>query len=38
MKALNRPEGVIVTTNQADRFEEDGKTIRMIPASEFLLG
>lgn len=38
MKALNLTEGVIVTTNQADRFEEDGKTIRMIPASEFLLG
>lgn len=36
MKAFNLSEGIIVTTSQADSFEEDGKTIRMIPASQYL--
>lgn len=36
MKAFNLSEGIIVTTSQADSFEEDGKIIRMIPASQYL--
>lgn len=37
MTTFKLTEGVIVTSNQADSFEEGGKSIRMIPASEFLL-
>lgn len=36
MKAFNLSEGIIVTTSQADSFEEDGKIIRMIPASQYI--
>lgn len=37
MNALNLTEGTIVTFNQTDSFEENGKTIRMVPAHRFLL-
>ena len=37
MKAFNLSEGIIVTTNQTDSFEEDGKHIRLMPANQFLL-
>lgn len=37
MTTLNLTEGIIVTTNQTDSFEENGKIIRMVPAAEFLL-
>ncbi|MCD8092690.1 MAG: ATP-binding protein [Bacteroides sp.] len=37
MTAFDLTEGIIVTTNQTDRFEEDGKVIRLMPASELLL-
>lgn len=37
MKAFNLSEGIIVTTNQADSFEEDGRHIRLMPANQFLL-
>ena len=37
MEAFNLAEGVIVTTNQADSFEKDGRTIHMVPANQFLL-
>ena len=37
MKAFNLSEGIIVTTNQTDSFEEDGKHIRQMPANQFLL-
>lgn len=36
MDNLGLSEGVIVTMNQRDRFEIDGKVIRMVPAYEFL--
>lgn len=36
MTAFNLTEGAIVTTDQSDRFEENGKIIRLIPAYEFL--
>lgn len=37
MKAFNLSEGIIVTTNQTDSFEEDGKHTRLMPANQFLL-
>lgn len=37
MKAFNLSEGIIVTTNQTDSFEEDGRHIRLMPANQFLL-
>ena len=37
MRAFNLSEGIIVTTNQTDSFEEDGKHIRLMPANQFLL-
>lgn len=36
MKNLDLKEGSIITLNQKDIFEENGMTIRMIPASDFL--
>ena len=36
MKDLKIKEGYIITLNQSDTFEEDGMTIRMIPAYIFL--
>lgn len=36
MHSLGLQEGVIVTLNQSDTFEKEGKVIRMIPAHEFL--
>lgn len=38
MKFFTLTEGIIVTFDQTDQFEKDGCTIRLIPASEFLLG
>ncbi len=37
MKNLNLQEGKIITLNQSDIFMEDDLTIKMIPASEFLI-
>lgn len=37
MNALDLTEGTIVTSDQTDSFEENGKTIRMVPAHRFLL-
>lgn len=37
MRFFKLAEGVIVTIDQKDRFEEDGFTIRMVPAHEYLL-
>lgn len=34
---LNKMIRQIVTTNQTDSFEEDGKHIRLMPANQFLL-
>ncbi|MDE5761784.1 MAG: ATP-binding protein, partial [Bacteroides sp.] len=36
MDALNLTEGIIVTLNQTDSFEDNGKVVRMIPAYRFL--
>ncbi len=36
MRAFGLSEGVIVTFNQNDLFEQDGMTVKMIPANEFL--
>lgn len=36
MDALNLTEGIIVTLNQTDSFEDNGKIVRMIPAYRFL--
>lgn len=36
MQHLGLKEGSIITLNQSDTFESDDKTIRMIPASEYL--
>lgn len=36
MQHLRLKEGSIITLNQSDKFESEEKTIRMIPASEFL--
>lgn len=37
MQNLGIQEGFIITLNQSDVFEKDGMTIKMIPASEFLM-
>lgn len=37
MENLDLKEGVIVTLNQSDSFEKNGRTIKMIPAHEFLV-
>ena len=37
MDALGLTEGTIVTYDQTDSFEENGKIIRMVPAHRFLL-
>lgn len=37
MQNLGIQEGFIITLNQSDVFEKDGITIKMIPASEFLM-
>ena len=36
MQHLGLKEGSIITLNQSDTFESGDKTIRMIPASEYL--
>jgi predicted AAA+ superfamily ATPase len=36
MKAFKLSEGIIVTFNQTDHFENDGHSVRMIPAHEFM--
>lgn len=36
MQNLGLTEGSIITLNQSDTFEKDGKTIKMIPAHQFL--
>ena len=36
MKAFNLQHGTIVTFNQADRFEEDGRVIELVPAFVYL--
>ncbi len=36
MTELNLSEGYIVTLNQSDVFESDGKIVRMLPVNEFL--
>ncbi|MDO8966014.1 hypothetical protein [Algoriphagus sp.] len=36
MDFFNLEYGVIVTENQRDRFEENGKVVEMIPAYEYL--
>lgn len=36
MDALNLTEGILVTLNQTDRFEDNGKIIKMVPAHRFL--
>ena len=37
MKAFDLSIGIIVTFDQKDTFEQDGYTIQLVPASEFLL-
>lgn len=37
MKVYGLSEGVIVTLDRSDRFDENGLSIRMIPANEFML-
>lgn len=37
MQALELNEGYIITLNQADTFEADGKRIYMVPAHEFMV-
>lgn len=36
MDALHLSEGTIVTMNQSDTFEKDGKRIKMVPAYQFM--
>ena len=36
MKTFNLSHGQIVTLNQTDKFEENGITIELVPANEFL--
>lgn len=36
MQNLGLNEGTIVTLNQSDTFEKDGRVIRIVPAEEFL--
>jgi hypothetical protein len=36
MEFFGQSSGFIITFNQKDRFEQDGKLIEMIPAAEFL--
>lgn len=36
MQNLNLNKGTIVTLNQSDQFEKEGKVINMIPAHQFL--
>ena len=36
IKTFNLSHGQIVTLNQADKFEENGMTIELVPANEFL--
>lgn len=36
MEAFNLQEGCIVTLNQSDTFTERGRTIRLVPAHEYL--
>jgi uncharacterized protein len=36
MDFFNLDYGVIVTENQRDRFEENGKEVELIPAYEYL--
>ncbi|HBO25457.1 hypothetical protein [Culturomica sp.] len=37
MQNLGLQKGLIITLNQSDTFEKNGMTIKMIPASEFLM-
>jgi len=37
MENLDLNEGLIVTLNQTDSFEKNGRTIKMVPAHEFLV-
>jgi len=37
MLDLGLEEGTIVTLNQSDRFEKDGKVINMVPAHDYLI-
>jgi predicted AAA+ superfamily ATPase len=37
MKELKLREGKIITFNQKDRFERDGRVIKVVPCHEFLL-
>ncbi len=37
MLDLGLEEGTIVTLNQIDRFEKDGKVINMVPAHDYLI-
>jgi predicted AAA+ superfamily ATPase len=36
MQSLSLMEGVIITLNQTDKFENEGLTVRMIPAYKYL--
>jgi hypothetical protein len=35
MKFFNKPNGAIVTLNQADRFETEEGAVEVVPACEF---
>jgi len=37
MEYFNLPEGRIVTLDQADEFEKNGKIVKVIPAHEFMI-
>lgn len=38
LNELNLSQGVIVTLNQSDEYTENGKTIKMIPIRQFIMG